>query len=75
MGYRQLQSQIEKEEEEGQRRETLTQADIESKKQGRLQENSREKFLSNLEKIVTPEGFEYYVNRSSANDGGDDCLH
>ena len=30
--------------------------------------------MSKLEKVVTPEGFEYYVDRSSANDGGDDCL-
>ena len=27
-----------------------------------------------MEKVITPEGFEYYVDRSSANDGGDDNL-
>ena len=27
-----------------------------------------------MEKGVTPEGFEHYVDRSSANDGDNDCL-
>ena len=70
MGHRELQSQVENEEEENQRRETLMQADIESKEQRRLQEE----FLSKLEKVVTLDGFEYYVDRSSKNDGGDNCL-
>ena len=59
---------------EKQHREKLTQVDIESKEQRRLQEESRKKFLSKLEKVVTPEGFEYYVDRSSGNDGGDNYL-
>ena len=72
-----LQSRRDKEEEERQRREKMIQIDMESKKQRRLQEESRKKFSSKLEKVVTPEGFEYYVDRCSdyvANNGGDDCL-
>ena len=30
--------------------------------------------LSKLEKVVTPEGFECYVDHSSAYDGGDYCF-
>ena len=60
--------------EERQRQETVTQIDIENKEQRRLQEKSREKFLSKLKKVVTPEGFEYYVDCSSANERGDDCF-
>ena len=71
---RELELRVEKQEEERKRRETLTHVDIESKNQKRLQEENREKFLSKLEKVVTPEGFEYYVDRSSANDKGDDCF-
>ena len=71
---RKLELRVEKQEEERKRRETLTHVDIESKEQRRLQEENREKFLSKLEKVVTPEGFEYYVDRSSANDKGDDCF-
>ena len=48
--------------------------DIESKEPRRLQEENRGKFLSKLEKVVTPEGFVYYVDNSSANNGGDDCF-
>ena len=71
---RELQLQFEKKEVEKQHREKLTQVDIESKEQRRLQEESRKKFLSKLEKVVTPEEFEYYVDRSSGNDGGDNYL-
>ena len=71
---RKLELRVEKQEEQRKRRETLTHVDIESKEQRRLQEENREKFLSKLEKVVTPEGFEYYVDRSSANDKGDDCF-
>ena len=71
---RELESRVEKQEKERKLRETLTHVDIESKEQRRLQEENREKFLSKLEKVVTPEGFEYYVDRSSANDKGDDCF-
>ena len=46
--------------------------DIESKEPRRLHEENRGKFLSKLEKVVTPEGFVYYVDNSSANNGGDD---
>ena len=74
MGDSKLQSRVEKEEEELQWRETLPHVDTESKNQRRLQEESREKFLSKLEEVVTPEGFVYYVDNSSANDGGDDYL-
>ena len=48
--------------------------DIEGKEPRRLQEENRGKLLSKLEKIVTPEGFVYYVDNSSANNGGDDCF-
>ena len=48
--------------------------DIESKEQRILREESRGKFMRKLEKVVTTEGFEYYVDRSSGSDGGDDCL-
>ena len=68
MGDIELQSRVEKEEEEMQRR------DIENNEQRSLQEESTEKFLSKLEKVVTPAGFVYYVDNSSANHGGDDCL-
>ena len=54
--------------------DTLTRVDIESKVLRRQLVESREKFFSNLEKAVTPEGFVYYVDRSSANIRGDDCL-
>ena len=74
MGDRELQSQNEKEDEERQHRETMTQVDQKSKEQRRLQKERGENFLSNLEKVVTPEGLEYYVDRSSAKDGGDECL-
>ena len=74
MRDRELQSQNEKEEEEGQSLETLTHVDIVSKEQKRIQEENRGKFLSMTEKIVSPEGFQYYVDRSSVNHGGDDCL-
>ena len=40
----------------------------------RLQEETRERFTSKLEKVVTPEGFECYVDRSSTNDGEDDLF-
>ena len=60
---REFESRVEKQEEERKRRETLTYLDIESKEQRRLPEENREKFLSKLEKVVTPEGFEYYVDR------------
>ena len=30
--------------------------------------------MSKLEKVVTPEGFVYYVDNSSAKNGGDDCF-
>ena len=33
----------------------------------------RKKFLIQMERAVTPEGFEYYVDRSSANDGEYNC--
>ena len=69
-----LQSQNKTEEEEKQPRETLTLVYIESREPSRLQEESRENFLSKLEKVVTPEGFVYYVDNSSAKNGGDDCL-
>ena len=72
--HREFESQVEKQEEERKHRETLNHVDIESKKQRRLQEENREKFLSKLEKVVTPEGFVYYVDNSSANNGGDDCF-
>ena len=42
--------------------------------QRRLKEESREKFLSKLEQVVTPEGFVYYVDNSSANGEVDDGL-
>ena len=71
---RDLESRVERQEEERKRRETLIHVDIESKEQRRLQEENSEKFLSKLEKVVTPEGFEYNVDRSSANDQGDDCF-
>ena len=71
---RELELRVEKQEEERKRRETLTHVDIESKEQRSLQEENREDFLSKLEKVVTPEGIEYYVDRSSANDKGDDCF-
>ena len=48
--------------------------DIESKEPRRLQEENRGKFLSKLEKVVTPEGFVYYVDNSSAKKGVDDCF-
>ena len=73
-GDRELQSQNKKKIEEKQRRETLMLVDIESKEPRRLQEENRGKFLSKLEKVVTPEGFVYYVDNSSANNGGDDCF-
>ena len=73
-GDRELQSQNTKKIEEKQRRETLMLVDIESKEPRRLQEENRGKFLSKLEKVVTPEGFVYYVDNSSANNGGDDCF-
>ena len=71
-GDRELQAQVEKEEEEKQRRKRQLHIAIESKKQRRLQEENRGKFLSNLEKVVTPEGFVYYNYNSSAKNGGDD---
>ena len=73
-GDRELQSRNKKKIEEKQRRETLMLVDIDSKEQRRLQEENRGKFLSKLEKIVTPEGFVYYVDNSSAKNGGDDCF-
>ena len=72
-GDRELQSQNTKIEEK-QRRETLMLVDIESKELRRLQEENRGKFLSKLEKVVTPEGFVYYVDNSSANNGGVVCF-
>ena len=52
----------------------MTQVDIESKKQRRVREKCGEKLLSKLEKVVTPEGFVYYVENSSTNDRGNDCF-
>ena len=71
---KELETRVEKQEEERRRHETLTYVDIDSKEQRRLQEENRGKFLSKLEKVVTPEGFVYYVDNSSANNGGDDCF-
>ena len=71
-GDRESQSQNKKEEEEKQRRKKQIHVDIGSKEPRRLQEENRGKFLSNLEKVITPEGFVYYVDNSSANNGGDD---
>ena len=73
-GDRELESQNTKKIEEKRRRETLMLVDIESKEPKRLQEENRGKFLPKLEKVVTPEGFVYYVDNSSANNGGDDCF-
>ena len=71
---RELQSQNKKKIEEKQRRKRQMHVDIKSKKQRRLQEENRGKFLSKLEKVVTPEGFVYYVDNYSAKNGGDDCF-
>ena len=68
LGDRQLQSQVENEEQEWQRRQTLTRVDIESKEQRRQQEESRGKFLSKLEKVVTAKRFAYYAGCSSTKD-------
>ena len=73
-GDRELQSQNKKKIKEKQRRETLMPVDIESKEPRRLQEENRGKFLSKLEKVFTPDGFIYYVDNSSANNGGDACF-
>ena len=71
---KELKTEIKKEEDDRQRRETLTHADTECKEKRRLQEETRERFTSKLEKVVTAEGFEYYVDRSSANEGEDDLF-
>ena len=55
LGDKELQSQAEKKVEEKQRRETLTQVNIEGRELRRRQEESREKILSKLENVITPE--------------------
>ena len=72
---KELETRVEKQEEgKKQRRKRQMHVDIESKEKRRVQEENRGKFLSKLEKVVTPEGFVYYVDNSSVNNGGDDCF-